>query len=202
MITKTHRFSSCFSLEIENGISPRISLKDKSLRTQRNIQVHIESLWGLKYKLNSVLLAVNWETYKLINEEQSPISSGIWPDSRFSFRSLNQTNRKEDKQTYIYNKTWMNTKLSKGKHWYLHRNQALKAPYCRRNFAFKIKPWKIAAIEGIDCFSSTIKKIWRRIYTNYNVQGNSQCNNIECDIITWDPSPSTIIWCWWVCPII
>jgi hypothetical protein len=102
LISDTHRLSSCFSLDIENGISPLISLNDKSLRRQRKSKVQVSHYdMRSKYKLNSSDCEV--KTYKLFNQEQSPSSSGIWPDNRFSLRSLYQKSNKEDKQILTMN---------------------------------------------------------------------------------------------------
>lgn len=79
---KTYRNSSCFNLEIEKGMSPYSSLNDKSLITSvhqysTNITV---SYWTFIHFI--------YGTYRLLREEQSPISSGICPERRFPLRSL------------------------------------------------------------------------------------------------------------------
>lgn len=79
---KPYKFSRRFSLDMEKGMSPSRLLEDKSLDQKDTRYFYSSKQYGeLKLK----------PTYSVLSDEQSPISSGICPESSFDFKSLHIT---------------------------------------------------------------------------------------------------------------
>ena len=160
------------------------------------------------------------KTYRLFKEEQSPISSGIWPDRRFSLRSLYQKTRhhvarRTNKPYKCHNNIYCIHEWTKGKRKSLKESRKymetklLRFPIAgeispSRFSPERLLPKKIGANQKREKWKLLvfINMKWEACIQCARVHCNSQCNNIEGDIITCNPSPNTIIWWWWVCPVI
>lgn len=140
----THNSSSCFSLEMEKGMSPSSRLLDKSLKFNELILadqvVLIKSI-----KLNDVNSW--WEksrTHRSKRETQFPISSGIWPVNLFPCRSLQ--NKDHQKCIWELNRRKIAEEEERpfsNSYEYLHRLKVFQISNSRRNFSTQVKIWQI-----------------------------------------------------------
>jgi hypothetical protein len=76
---------------MEKGMSPYSKFPDKSLQRQEKTETNLKIANPRRKDSNTIkedLLDLG--TYKYFKETQSPISSGIWPVSLFSLRSLHE----------------------------------------------------------------------------------------------------------------
>jgi hypothetical protein len=85
-----YRSSSCLSLEMEKGMSPYSKFPDKSLQRQEKNRDQLKNAYLQQKGSNTIKEDLDLGTYRYFKETQSPISSGIWPVSLFSLRSLHE----------------------------------------------------------------------------------------------------------------
>lgn len=96
----------------------------------------------LSYKSVKIFHIIsNPRTYNVFKEEQSPISSGIWPDNRFPFKSLSNTT------THIVRQDQKNNQVHSDKiklcQETIHRDKAFQISNGRWDFTVKIQSRQI-----------------------------------------------------------